>query len=48
MERPELEREVLKRLPLKPCEVPIYQRALRLKSTPELEKILEQMKKAGR
>jgi hypothetical protein len=49
VDRPELEREVLKRLTIeKPCDIPIIQRSLRLQPTPALEDILKLMKAAGR
>ncbi len=49
MERKELEREVLKGLNVqRPCDVPVYKSAIGKKTVPELEKLLADMKKAGR
>ncbi|MDD5338440.1 MAG: hypothetical protein PHG35_03390 [Dehalococcoidales bacterium] len=49
MDRPELEREVLKRLNIqRPCDIPVFKKAITLKPTPELEKILAGMKVAGK
>ncbi len=47
MERKELEQKVLEGLNIqRPCDTPIYKKAITLKSTPELERILESMKAA--
>jgi hypothetical protein len=49
MDRAELEREVLKGLNIqRPCDIPVYESAIRKKTTPELEKVLANMKKAGK
>jgi hypothetical protein len=46
MDRAELERKVLEGLNLqRPCDVPIFKKAITLKPTPELEKIYEAMKR---
>ena len=49
MDRPDLEREVLKGLNIsRPCDIPVFKSAIKKKTTPELEKILASMKVEGR
>lgn len=49
MDRTELEQEIIKRLPEdRPAQVEMLRDALRLKSTAQLEDMLERMKKEGR
>jgi len=46
--RKTLEQEVLKRLIMRSCDMPIMKRAIRLKPTSELEDTLRRMKEGGR
>ena len=48
MDRPGLEQEIMKRMPLRLCDVDVIKSALDARTDAQLEDLLERMKEAGR